>query len=193
VEVDFDSMWLDVTIRRAFPRIQISGNEADKTISRPREGDKIMEALPKILTHSDFAKHITPDPTPPLVLLSPVVEIMRAYFPPTVSDEARAGATAKWQQFVDKALNTCTDVRGISSGWGLEKDFPMHGDKEGQKAAAFVALIGWDSVDDHMRFRETKEYKDHVGLLGDMDELIKIEMVHVELRGVKREESKRGK
>ncbi|KAI9642241.1 hypothetical protein NHQ30_009043 [Ciborinia camelliae] len=36
---------------------------------------------------------------------------------------------------------------------------------EEEKGKAVVLMLGWESREAHMAFRETREYKDHIGLL----------------------------
>jgi hypothetical protein len=133
-----------------------------------------------------FTKHLTLAPHSPSALDAPVTEIMLAYFPADISPADQDAAAAQFQRFVDGALNLCPDVLGVNAGWGVERDFPVPGtDGEG---ALFVALIGWPSVDAHLRFRETDEFKRNVGLIGDMGGLRKVDMFHVSCQALERRE-----
>jgi hypothetical protein len=147
----------------------------------------VVKDLPKILTHGEFTKHVTVTPSPPLVLRSPVTEIMLAYFPANISESAKDAATARFQRFIDKGLNKCIDVKSISHGWGTENDFPVRGgDEEGQKGTLFTAFIGWPSIDAHMKFRETPDYKENIELLTGMAGMISLEMFHIRCRYLER-------
>jgi hypothetical protein len=122
------------------------------------------------------------------VLESPATEIMFAFFPADISRADQDAVSAQLQEFSDKALAKCPDVKSVSSGWGIETDFPVRGGEEGQKGALLTAMIGWPSVDAHMKFRETDVFKDNVGLLRNLKGMVKIAMFHVSCRTVGRQE-----
>jgi hypothetical protein len=111
---------------------------------------------------------------------------MLAFFPTDISQADQDAASAQFQQFVNKALMKCADVKGVSFGWGVERDYPVRGGEEGQKGSLLTALIGWPSVDAHMRFRETDVFKDNVGLIRSLGGLVKLAMFHVSCRTLER-------
>lgn len=111
---------------------------------------------------------------------------MLAYFPSDISQAGKDAATAQAQQFVEKALNKCSDAKGVSYGWGVENDFPVRGGEEGQKGSIFVAFIGWPSIDAHMKFRETEIFKEHVSLLRGMEGLTQMAMFHISCKSLER-------
>ena len=125
-------------------------------------------------------------PSPPLVLQSPVTEIMLAYFPSDISSTAKHTASSQFQQFVEKGLSKSKDVKGVSYGWGLENDFPVRGGEEGQLGSLLIAFIGWDSVEAHERFRETEAFKENVGLITGMEGLLKMVAFHISCRSLGR-------
>ncbi|GAB7351373.1 hypothetical protein MBLNU459_g2055t1 [Dothideomycetes sp. NU459] len=65
---------------------------------------------------------------------------------------------------------------GTSSGWGAED---VEHDKlgAGNKGKALVLVVGWQSKDAHMAYRETEHFKNNVALLRDGPK--HIEMHHV--------------
>ncbi|KAJ3037437.1 hypothetical protein HDV00_001676 [Rhizophlyctis rosea] len=149
-------------------------------------GAEAVKDLPQVLSHSEFgSKHVDFAPYPPTALLAPVTEILLAYFPSDISPETKAAATANWKQFVDNALHKCKDVTAVNYGWGVENDFPIRGVEDGQKGSVLVALIGWPSIDAHMEFRETEEFKQNIGLLPSMEGVLKMTMFHVHCRHLK--------
>lgn len=166
---------------------RVGGVETELAASG-RHGHEIVKDLPKILTHGEFSKHVVLKPAPPLVLKSPITEVMLAFFPANISQSTRDAATARFEQFVVKALHTCADVEGVSSGWGVENDFPIRDGEQGQKGSHLTALIGWPRIEAHLKFRETPEFKDNVALLTEMEGLIKLTMVHVRCRSLERSE-----
>ncbi|KAJ9605827.1 hypothetical protein H2200_009676 [Cladophialophora chaetospira] len=149
-------------------------------------GEEAVKDLPKILSIGYFTKHVAVTPSPPLVLLSPVTEIMLAYFPSNISTGAKEAASTRFKQFKEKGLDKCDDVKGVSYGWGIENDFPVLGGEEGQKGSLLTAFIGWPSVDAHMRFRETEAFKKNVDLLTGMEGLTHLGMVHISCRSLER-------
>lgn len=75
-------------------------------------------------------------------------------------------------------LDKCADVQGVSAGWGIENDLPLHylstavkpsAGGEQKKGCLFFALIGWESVRAVMEFREMREYEKHIQLLTEME------------------------
>ena len=112
---------------------------------------------------------------------------MLAYFPPDISDAGKDAITARFGQFKEKALDQCTDVKGVSSGWGVESDFPVRGgDEKDQNGSLFIAFIGWPTVDAHMKFRDTTEFKDNVKLLTEIEDMISLNMFHIRCRYLER-------
>lgn len=61
--------------------------------------------------------------------------------------------------------------KGWASGGVVEEGVVKHGEfmegneGEGKEGKGFVLLGGWESVDAHMRFRETEVFKENVGYL----------------------------
>lgn len=144
-----------------------------------RFGGEAVKELPTILTHGEFTKHVAVTPFPPLVLQSPVTEVMIAYFPSGISPEGKDAAAAQLQQFVEKSLNNCPDVKAVSCGWGVENDFPVRGGEEGQKGSILTAFIGWPNIDAHVKFRDTDTFKKHVDLIRHMKGVVKLVMFHI--------------
>lgn len=145
-----------------------------------RYGRDAVKDLPQILSHNEFVKHVALKPIPTVVLNSPVTEVMLAYFPADIPAEgkaSKAAATARLEEFADKALSQCADIKGWSFGWGVE---------DGQKGNLLTLLIGWPSVQAHMKFRETEVFKENVGLITGMEGLDKTSMLHVSCRGIER-------
>lgn len=163
--------------------------DTDATVDRlhkevTKDFDKILE-----LDKTEFIKHVCFNPYPPAKVLDAttgtplVTEVMLAYFPSDISSSGKQHAASKFQQFVDKALKTSPDFKGVSSGWGVETDFPIRGEK-GKTGTIFAAFIAWPSLEAHMRFRETDAFKDNVHFVTDMDDLIKVTQLHVSCRSL---------
>jgi hypothetical protein len=142
--------------------------------------------LPTVLTHGVFTKHVSVSQSPSQILDSPVTEVLIAYFPSDISSTAKDTAAARFQQFAEKGLGKCADCKGVSSGWGVENDFPVIGGEEGQLGSIFIAFAGWTSIDAHVQFRETEAFKENIHFLRSMEGLLKMTMFHVSCQSIMR-------
>jgi hypothetical protein len=143
----------------------------------------IAESQENILDFSDgFIKHITPSPFPATQVLdntlSPITEVLCAFFPADIDASSKATAVSQLEEFTEKGLKTSPDFNGISYGWSVEDDVPVRGD-EGKTGVMLAAFIGWPSLEAHMKFRDTQEFKDTIGLLRTLPRLIKLGAFHV--------------
>ncbi|KAI0161168.1 hypothetical protein GGR52DRAFT_576570 [Hypoxylon sp. FL1284] len=118
--------------------------------------------------------HVAFAPFPPAVLDGPhlpglgAVELMHAYFPPDVDDDARAGAEAAVRDFAD-GLRSFTNgfTTEMALGWSVEAQLSC----DGQPSRALVILIGWTSISAYRRAREDERYARIVPLLRNMEHL----------------------
>lgn len=143
-----------------------------------------MKDLDQVFQPGGFTKHFDGSPFPPSALKSPVTEVMLAFFPSDISTDAKAAARERVAQFAEKGLDKCADIQAVNFGWGVENDFPVRGGDEGQKGSMLVALIGWPSIEAHMKFRDTEAFKESVGLLRGMEGMVKLTMFHVACRSM---------
>lgn len=102
--------------------------------------------------------HFLPTPSPPSVLgTAPVIEFATFY-------DAAPDFKSSLEKFI-KAVDNPEGTAGHAYGETLE-EVSKHADgEEGKKAKAVVLTIGWESVDAHMKFRETEKFKSNVGLI----------------------------
>lgn len=156
--------------------------QAQILIIRSDHGPMIESLDPYVNFNKYLSKHVTVNPHPPEDVLdkarSPVTEVLLAFFPADYDVAARATATRRLEEFAARALKTSPDWRGISYGWSVENDVPVKGDEE-KTGSMLVAFIGWPSVEAHQKFRETQDFKDHIGLLREMPQLVKLSAFHV--------------
>lgn len=83
-----------------------------------------------------------------------------------------------WAIFREKALKIQgAQVTGMSGGWSVE-EHPHEKLGEGEQGKAFAALIGWPTIEAHMKFRETEEFKGTIGLLRTGPVGLKVHHVH---------------
>ncbi|KUI70035.1 hypothetical protein VM1G_05291 [Cytospora mali] len=142
-------------------------------------GVHIVKDFNKIVDRGIFTKHLDLKPYPPTALKSPVTEIMLAWFASDISPEVKDANTKNLELFAEKGLKGCSDIQVINLGWGVENDFPVRGGEEGEKGSLVSMLIGWPSIDAHMKFRDTEEFKEAIPLIRGLEGLKKLTMFHV--------------
>lgn len=115
---------------------------------------------------------------------------MLAWFPSDLSPEVKDANTKKLEQFAEKGLKACPDIQAISVGWGLEDDFPVRGGEEGEKGSMVSMLLGWPSIDAHMKFRDTDAFKESIPLIRGLEGMKKVTMFHVKAQVLENETRK---
>ena len=124
--------------------------------------DKYTQMLqkPAHLFHAEFK------PFPPSAAFgSPVTELITAFFPASVSADVQAKFTENAGKFLKVSESAHDGFKDATAGWVVEQ---QDNEKvEGKKAKAYVAAIGWPSIDAHKAFRETQVFKDNIWLLGE--------------------------
>ncbi|KAL9119330.1 MAG: hypothetical protein Q9187_004119 [Circinaria calcarea] len=123
--------------------------------------------------------HVHFEPHPPLAVLSgsfsPVTEILTVYLPSSTSPESQKAYEQNFAKFM-KVLEECGEgYRGYRSGWVVEE---LEHESLGGKGKAYLAAIGWDSVEKHQATREKEKFKENIGLLKS-EGVTGLEMHHV--------------
>ncbi|KAF2459691.1 hypothetical protein BDY21DRAFT_282100 [Lineolata rhizophorae] len=108
---------------------------------------------------------------------APVVEFLTCYFPPSYSN---AQFDAVWDSFASELMTTADGAKGTVGGWVVEELEHKSLEAHGGKGKAFVAAIGWESVEKHMAYRDTDKFKEIIQPF--RKEVSGIEMHHVELK-----------
>ncbi|KAF4549786.1 Hypothetical protein D9617_20g028420 [Elsinoe fawcettii] len=161
----FQSCWMGPTV------------ENDKEISMFINWGSVQDhiAFTKAPEYADMGKHLMPllAGAPAYIhyhftsqedletaLSAPVTENVTAYFPSV--DES---FNTKLDQFKAAVEKDAAGAKGFAYGWG-EEDVE-HEKLPNGKGKALKLLIGWESVDAHMKFRDTEAFKKNVGLLRD--------------------------
>jgi hypothetical protein len=117
-----------------------------------------------------------------------VTEVLLIWFPSDLAQDVKLAATKRLQQFADACLSgKPIKPDAINIGWGVENDFPVRDDEEGRKGSLLTAMVGWQSVDTHMAFRETDTFKDNIHLLRAIDGALKMTMFHIKARVMENE------
>lgn len=114
-----------------------------------------------------FHVHLTPHP-PTKALMSPAVEFVTAYFHAGLTESEKVAYYKNFKNFMEQMIVDAEGLVAEAHGWVLE-ELEM---EEGKKQKAFMLLIGWDSVDLHMKHRETDSFKKTIHLLRDGTEAI---------------------
>lgn len=117
------------------------------------------------IAHAD----LKPDGAVSKALAAPVTEIATFYFDSAPPSDALENAQKFGKMLEDEKTE---GFLGGAVGLTYEEI-----EREGVKGKGMVIAIGWESVDAHMKFRETATFKDNINLLRNGAE--KIEMHHV--------------
>lgn len=117
--------------------------------------------------------HVIFDPHPPSAAVSstssPVTEVLTCYL---TSEDTQFQANAR--KLLEVIKEKAEGAKASASGWVIE-DMEHENIGSGKKGKGFVGVIGWESVEAHMKFRETDAFKDNIKLLGG---LVAVEMHH---------------
>ena len=118
------------------------------------------------LTHGPIdLRHVEFEPWPPTKAVgkssAPVTEVLTAYV--ETQDANYATQTKSFLSILEAEAQACT---GVSSGWQLEQ-VAKNLFEEDRKGHAHVSVIGWESKEKHLEFRETSTFKDNIHLLRD--------------------------
>ncbi len=106
--------------------------------------------------------HANLKPQPPSASASsfpaPVTELVTFYFPSSTSSSDKTDFDNAVSKFSKVPQQHADGFRGFCGGWIVEEvEHASVG-----KGCGYVAAVGWDSVDAHMAFRETKEFKEAI-------------------------------
>lgn len=133
-----------------------------------------------LLTGPHRLYHVHFDPHPPSVALAasgPIAtEFITVYFPTDYPAEDQKNFEGNIKKLIDAVANNAKGFKDSAGGWVAEElDLP---DGSG-KARGFIALIGWESVEAHQKFRETQSFKDNIHWLRGAKDLKTLAVFHV--------------
>ena len=107
--------------------------------------------------------HVNFDPHPPSsVVGAPMTEIIAHYFASDIPESDKSAFVLDLMKFKDILEENAKGYKGHAGGWVLEE--LEHKDVEG-KAKVWLSIVGWESVEAHMTFRESESFKDNVHLI----------------------------
>ena len=108
--------------------------------------------------------HFSPHPPSPAIsnTTAPVTEIVAHYFDHAISDLDKTSFEEGVRKFVGVLEDHAEGFKGFAGGWIAEK--VEHKDVEGG-ATVYQSMLGWQSVEAHMAFRETKKFQDNAYMM----------------------------
>jgi len=131
-----------------------------------------LTAGPPSLHHVQFDVHPPSDG----LKLGGTTECLNIYFPADYSAEDKATFTSNITKFIDIVKATTPDVKAAVGGWGVEEvDIPG----SDQKGTVYTALAAWTSVQKHLEYRETSDFKDNIHLLRGAKDVRGVKVFHV--------------
>jgi heme-degrading monooxygenase HmoA len=111
-------------------------------------------------------------------LHAPVTECISAYLAP---DYSQSQYTEQFTSFKNEASQVPgVEATGLTGGWSVE-DHKFQ--EDGDEGKMFATFVGWPSVDAHMNFRKTEEFKSVIGYVREGTRGLK--MWHVEFKQFK--------
>ena len=115
------------------------------------------------MLHANLTPH---PPTAALGTASPVTEICHCHF-----EKEDDGFDSKVREMFKVISENAEGFKAASGGWALEDV-----EYKGKKGKVYVGLLGWESVEAHVAFRETQAFKDNIHLL--TDDILGLELHH---------------
>lgn len=138
-----------------------------------------------LLTGSMSMYHVGFDPHPPtsaLVGSTPqVTEFITAYFPKDYSAEDRKTFHEGMREFGHVVSKTAEGYQASLGGFIEEEIIDP---KTSEPCLGYVALIGWESVQAHLNYRETQAFKDNIHYLRGAKDLKNVAVFHVDAKQV---------
>ncbi|KAI9770925.1 MAG: hypothetical protein M1840_002629 [Geoglossum simile] len=155
--------WSSISSRQAF---------VDSPAYKP-----FVSSLSTILTDPPVTCCTTLDPNPATAVFahgtSPVTELCTFYFALPFSLEAQSAFDETITAFSARVASKAEGYKATASGWIVEElDNPNIG-----KSKGFFLAYGWKSIDAHMRYRDTDDFKETIG--GIREKFGAVTMCHV--------------
>ena len=144
--------------------------EAHKAFQASPIYSSVVDLFGEILSGPAQIHHVSRTPHSPAPALSsthsPVTECLKLYFP---TDFDTSPFDSAWIIFHKALEEKAEGFKAASAGWVIEEL-----DHEGEKCKAWAGFIGWDSIDAHMKYRETEAFKSTIGGLRSGTKTIKM-------------------
>jgi heme-degrading monooxygenase HmoA len=135
--------------------------------------DRITDISKAQLYHT----HLTPHPASEALSdhVSPVTEILLAFFPTDYSDADQKKFEDDLKKLV-AAVEKNADTYTASAGGWVEEEILIPDTTD--KAKAYAVFIGWQSVEAHQTFREHQSFKDNIHYVRQAKDLRHLRVVH---------------
>ncbi|KAI6086146.1 hypothetical protein F4821DRAFT_132565 [Hypoxylon rubiginosum] len=105
-----------------------------------------------------------------------VTELLHAYFPPDISDVERDNVERTVREFAVEIGKFADGFTGeMTLGWTVEDDVKF----KGEPCRVLVGVLGWTSVEAHMKVRDHEEFARVIPMLRNLERLKGMEMCHV--------------
>jgi hypothetical protein len=118
-------------------------------------------ALADLLSHpaTIHHAHLAPHPATPIYTNppTPVTEIVTFYFQSPLARDRQAAFDKTLADFSERMAKKAEGSTARAGGWMVEEEEVEH--KTLGKCRAYVAAYGWASVEAHMKYRETKDFR----------------------------------
>ena len=123
-----------------------------------------------------YHANLSPDPSKVLdKTKSPATEILVMYFPLDYTQADKDKFDGDIRKLYKAVEDASKDYTASAGGWIIE-ELPIPDSDE--KGLAYAGFIGWSSVQAHLDFRSTQEFKDNIHLLRGAKNLKKVHVVH---------------
>ncbi|KAF2429560.1 hypothetical protein EJ08DRAFT_698276 [Tothia fuscella] len=128
-----------------------------KAFAGTEEHKSLVEKLKSIMAGPTIPHHV--NFSPPFTALAgnaPVVDLLTVYFRKNVNEDE---FNETWNTFCDIAKDKAEGSLGCTSGWIVED---LEHESIDGKAKGFAAAIGWESVEAHVKYRNTIVFKESI-------------------------------
>ena len=124
-----------------------------------------------------FHAHLTPHPATEALSdrVSPATEILTVYFPNDYSQADQDQFLEDIKKLVKAIEDNAETYTGSAGGW-VEEEIPIPGTSD--KGKAYIALIGWKSMEDHIAFRSHPALKENMHWLQEAKDIKHYSVVH---------------
>lgn len=114
----------------------------------------LIESLPTVYHahHAPVSPASVLDRTP-----SGIIEHLVFYFEPSLTEADRSRWEAVYGKFMAVLAESAVGFKAVTAGWVVEEL-----QYEGNAATVFFATLGWDSVEVHLAYRDTKEFQESI-------------------------------
>jgi heme-degrading monooxygenase HmoA len=139
-----------------------------------------LEEVGKLVRSAPTVYHVPFVPFPPTVLnndggrgKTKVSEVVHAHFPLDIDLVKQQEVVAQAQQFID-VIKADGNSGESAHGWVLE-DLEY----KGEKTRVLLMILGWDSVEAHVAYRDTEDFAKNIPLMRTLPLMKGMQMWHV--------------